>query len=60
MFNVISNEIIAENLHKMVVSAPRIAHARKPGQFVMGRLDQGRQERLAATAAADPGLGSGG
>jgi ferredoxin--NADP+ reductase len=48
MFSVISNEIIAENLHKMVVSAPRIAHARKPGQFVMVRLDQG-EERIPLT-----------
>jgi ferredoxin--NADP+ reductase len=32
----------------MVVSAPRIARARKPGQFVMVRLDQG-EERIPLT-----------
>jgi ferredoxin--NADP+ reductase len=58
MFNVISNEILAENLHRMVVSAPRIARARKPGQFVMVRLDQG-EERIPLTISdADPTAGT--
>jgi ferredoxin--NADP+ reductase len=58
MFNVISNDILAENLHKMVVSAPRIARARKPGQFVMVRLDQG-EERIPLTISdADPAAGT--
>lgn len=48
MFEVISNEILAENLHKMVLVAPRIARARKPGQFVIVRLDQG-EERIPLT-----------
>jgi ferredoxin--NADP+ reductase len=48
MFPVLSNEVLAENLHKMVVSAPRIARARKPGQFVIVRLDQG-EERIPLT-----------
>jgi len=48
MFPVLLNEILAENLHKMVVSAPRIARARKPGQFVIVRLDQG-EERIPLT-----------
>jgi ferredoxin/flavodoxin---NADP+ reductase len=48
MFEVISNEVLAENLHKMVVSAPRIARARKAGQFVMVRLAQG-EERIPLT-----------
>ena len=58
MFKVISNETIAENLHKMVVSAPRIACARKPGQFVIVRLDRG-EERIPLTISdADPAVGT--
>lgn len=58
MFTVISNEIIAENLHKIVVSAPRVALARKPGQFVMVRLDRG-EERIPLTISdADPAAGT--
>ncbi|MBJ6725807.1 sulfide/dihydroorotate dehydrogenase-like FAD/NAD-binding protein [Geomesophilobacter sediminis] len=48
MFNVISNELLAENLHKMVISAPRVARARKPGQFVIVRLAPG-EERIPLT-----------
>jgi ferredoxin/flavodoxin---NADP+ reductase len=58
MFEVVSNEILAENLHKMVVSAPRVARARKPGQFVMVRLAQG-EERIPLTIGdADPEAGT--
>jgi ferredoxin/flavodoxin---NADP+ reductase len=58
MFEVLSNEILAENLHKMVVSAPRVARSRKPGQFVMVRLDQG-EERIPLTIGdADPLAGT--
>jgi ferredoxin--NADP+ reductase len=58
MFEIISNEILAENLHKMVVSAPRVARARKPGQFVIVRLDQG-DERIPLTIGdADPEAGT--
>ncbi|OGU11294.1 MAG: ferredoxin-NADP reductase [Geobacteraceae bacterium GWC2_58_44] len=58
MFEVLSNEILAENLHKMVVSAPRIARARKAGQFVMVRLAQG-EERIPLTIGdADPAAGT--
>ena len=58
MFEVLSNEILAENLHKMVVSAPRIARARKAGQFVMVRLAQG-EERIPLTIGdADAAAGT--
>ena len=58
MFQILSNEILAENLHKMVVSAPRVARARKPGQFVMVRLDRG-EERIPLTIGdADPATGT--
>jgi len=58
MFQVLSNEVLAENLHKMVVSAPRVARARRPGQFVMVRLAQG-EERIPLTIGdADPVAGT--
>ena len=58
MFEILSNEILAESLHKMVVRAPRIARARMPGQFVMVRLDQG-EERIPLTIGdADPTAGT--
>jgi ferredoxin/flavodoxin---NADP+ reductase len=58
MFEVLSNEILAENLHKMVISAPRIARARKAGQFVIVRLAKG-EERIPLTIGdADPAAGT--
>ncbi|GFO67544.1 ferredoxin-NADP+ reductase subunit alpha [Geomonas limicola] len=58
MFEVLSNEVLAENLHKMVVSAPRIAKARKAGQFVIVRLAQG-EERIPLTIGdADAAAGT--
>ena len=58
MFEVVSNEILAENLHKMVIAAPRVARARKPGQFVMVRLAEG-EERIPLTIGdADPQAGT--
>jgi ferredoxin/flavodoxin---NADP+ reductase len=58
MFQVLKNDVLAENLHKMVVSAPRIARARKAGQFVMVRLAQG-EERIPLTIGdADPAAGT--
>lgn len=58
MFEVISNDILAPNLHKMVVRAPRVALARKAGQFVIVRADKG-QERIPLTIGdADPVAGT--
>jgi len=50
MFPVIVNEEIAPQLHRMVVEAPRIARARKPGQFVIVRATAGA-ERIPLTIA---------
>jgi len=55
MFRVISNEEIAPQLHRMVIEAPRVARARKPGQFVMVRCAEGR-ERIPLTIADDNAL----
>lgn len=52
MFRVVSNEEIAPKLHRMVIEAPRVAAARKPGQFVIVRLDEGA-ERIPLTIADD-------
>lgn len=58
MYEVISNEILAPNLHKMVVLAPRVALARKAGQFVIVRADRG-EERIPLTIGdADPAAGT--
>jgi ferredoxin--NADP+ reductase len=58
MFTIVRNEIIAENLHLMVVSAPRIARVRKPGQFAIVRLAEG-DERIPLTISdADPAAGT--
>jgi ferredoxin--NADP+ reductase len=39
MFEVLSNVILAPNLHRMIIIAPRVAAARRPGQFVIVRAD---------------------
>jgi NAD(P)H-flavin reductase len=55
MFRVISNEEIAPQLHRMVIEAPRVARARKPGQFVIVRCAKGG-ERIPLTIADDNAL----
>jgi ferredoxin--NADP+ reductase len=50
MFPVIGNEEIAPRLHRMVIAAPRIARARKPGQFVIVHATAGA-ERIPLTIA---------
>jgi len=58
MFEVLRNETLAPHLHRMVVSAPRIAAARQAGQFVMVRADFG-EERIPLTIGdADPEAGT--
>lgn len=58
MFTLISNELIAPNLHRLVIRAPRIARARRPGQFLIVHADQ-QAERIPLTIAdADPHAGT--
>ena len=58
MFEVVSNDTLAPNLHRLVVQAPRIARARKAGQFVIVRADRG-EERIPLTIGdADPAAGT--
>lgn len=58
MFEVLSNKVLAPNVHRMVVRAPRIAKARKPGQFVIVHPSI-EGERIPLTIAdADPEAGT--
>lgn len=58
MFEVLSNVSITPLLHRMVIRAPRVATARKPGQFVIVRAAEG-EERIPLTIAdADPDAGT--
>jgi ferredoxin--NADP+ reductase len=50
MYRIIANEQLAPAVHRLVIAAPQIAKARKPGQFVIVRLDQGH-ERIPLTIA---------
>jgi len=58
MFEVIQNKVLAPNLHRMVVRAPRIAASRRAGQFVIVRAAIG-EERIPLTIGdADPADGT--
>jgi ferredoxin--NADP+ reductase len=58
MFEIIANDVLAPSLHRMVVKAPRVAAARKPGQFVIIRAAEG-EERIPLTIGdADPVAGT--
>ncbi|MEQ1874934.1 MAG: sulfide/dihydroorotate dehydrogenase-like FAD/NAD-binding protein, partial [Ilumatobacteraceae bacterium] len=45
---VVSNTLLAPNVHRLVVMAPRVAEVRQPGQFVIVRLGPGA-ERIPLT-----------
>jgi ferredoxin--NADP+ reductase len=48
MFEVLSNTLLAPNLHRLEVAAPRVARARQPGQFVIVHATEGA-ERIPLT-----------
>ena len=48
MFKIITREMLRPNICKMVVEAPRIAKAAKPGQFLIVRSDE-KGERIPLT-----------
>ena len=58
MFEVVTNEVLAPQVHRMVVRAPRVAAARKPGQFVIVRLCEGAERIPLTIADADAGAGT--
>ena len=58
MFKVISNEELAPQVHRMVVEAPRVAAARRPGQFVIVHHTEGAERIPLTIADADPQAGT--
>ena len=50
MYKIISNKKLAENIHEMVIEAPRVAHSAKPGQFIILIIDE-KGERIPLTIA---------
>lgn len=58
MFKVISNDILAENLHRMVIEAPRVAAARRPGQFVIIHAERSAERIPLTIGDADPAAGT--
>ncbi len=58
MFEVVSNEVLAPNVHRLVVRARRVAKARKPGQFVIVRHREGAERIPLTIADADAKAGT--
>lgn len=58
MAKVVHNEVLAPNVHRMVVAAPRIARSRKPGQFVIVRYRDGAERIPLTIADADASAGT--
>jgi NAD(P)H-flavin reductase len=58
MFEVLCNEVLAPEVHRMVVRAARVASARQPGQFVIVRLKEGAERIPLTIADADPQAGT--
>ena len=58
MFKILANERIAPNLHRMTISAPRIARHRQPGQFVIVHADKDAERIPLTIADANPHQGT--
>jgi len=58
MFEVLQNDTLAPNVHRLVIRAPRIAKARKSGQFVIVHPEQGGERIPLTIADADPQAGT--
>jgi ferredoxin--NADP+ reductase len=58
MPKVVSNECLAPQVHRLVVQAPRVAAARRPGQFVIVRLKEGAERIPLTIADADGRAGT--
>ena len=48
MYKIIQKEMLTPNICRMVVEAPRLAAAAKPGQFLIVRADE-KGERIPLT-----------
>ena len=58
MFAIVRNEELAPQVHRLVVEAPRVASARRPGQFVIVRLREGAERIPLTIADADEEAGT--
>ena len=58
MNQIIKTEQFSENVFKLVVSAPRIARARKPGHFIILRTDKNGERIPLTIADADGAAGT--
>jgi ferredoxin--NADP+ reductase len=58
MFEILQNDILAPNVHRLVIRAPRIAKARKSGQFVIVHPKQSGERIPLTIADADPQAGT--
>jgi len=58
MHPIVSNDQLSPNVFRLVVSAPRIAEIRRPGQFVIVRKGQGAERIPLTIADADPVAGT--
>ena len=50
MYKILRKELLAPNIYRMDIEAPRVAHSAKPGQFIIVRLDE-EGERIPLTIA---------
>lgn len=55
---VIVNEVLAPQIHRLVVRAPRIAATARPGQFVIVHLGEGAERIPLTIAERDPDSGT--
>ena len=58
MHRIVANEELSPGVSRLVVEAAQIAKVRKPGQFVIVRLDQGHERIPLTIADADPAAGT--
>lgn len=50
MFKIVEKSLLADNIYKLRIEAPRVAHSALPGQFVIVRVDE-QGERVPLTIA---------
>jgi len=55
---VVSNQALSADVHRLVVRAPLVAAARQPGQFVIVRLGPGAERIPLTIAESDPAAGT--
>lgn len=58
MYEILSKEVLAPTIGKFVINAPFIAKKRKPGNFVMLRVDENGERIPLTLVDSDPATGS--